>query len=501
MKSDAMDQAPAGSGAPAAGPLLVEVERAVVTFQGRRALDNIDLRIRRGEHLALRGGNGAGKSTLLRLIRGEQRPDQKDGGRVLWHANGRPETSPLAGRGLAALVSAAQQERILAQGWNITGEDLVLGGLSDTVFPRREEVEAHAQAARNVARQLGAEGLLPRFVPALSQGQLRLLLVARALVRRPALLLLDEVTDGLDAPTRNRLLDVLETAAAVSTLILSTHRPETLPAWVRREVRLENGRIAADGVPGAGSERPPRAPEPAWSAAVPSRNGGVEIRLDNATVYVDRVPVLHELNWTIRPGRNWAVLGGNGAGKSTLLRLLAGDENVAAGGSISRFLPRRGGLARRLEDIRRSIRLVSDLQQATYGYDLTGRELVCSGLDKSVGVYREFSPEEILEADRCLERLDAARLADKPMRTCSTGETRRLLLARALMGDPELLLLDEPCSGLDPAARDEFLELIAAQAARGLQLVLVTHHESELIPALSHVLRLEHGRIRFAGER
>lgn len=481
--------------------LLARVEHVVVSLNGRRALDDVSLQLRTGEHLVLRGGNGAGKSTLLRLLRGEQRPDQKNGGRVLWYEAGIPDASPLTGRGMTALVSTAGQERIVARGWNITGEELVIGGLTDTVFVRPEEAAVHAKTAARTAAELGAEPFLACPVPTLSQGQLRLLLIARALARRPALLLLDEAIDGLDASARDRVWDALRRAAAFSTLVVSTHRPETLPAWIRREVRLQDGRIIADAhpiAPKTPSVASPKLPV-ARCAAIPAQ--GADIRLCNATVYVDGTPVLHEINWHIEPGQNWVVSGGNGAGKSTLLRLLAGDEHAAVGGSVRRILPRRGGEVRALDDIRHSIRLVSDLQQAVYGYDLSGLELVCSGLDNTIGVYRDFSAAEREQARACLNRLDATRLAEKTMRSCSSGELRRLFLARALMGDPELLLLDEPCSGLDPETRSRFLHLIGNLAAQGLQFVLVTHNDTELIPSATHILRLQKGRVDYAGAR
>ncbi len=484
---------------PSAPELLIRTEHTVVSFAGRRALDDVSLDIRAGEHLALTGGNGAGKSTLLRLLAGLQRPDPTCGGRIVWYEAGVPDASPLTGRSMAALVSPAQQERISGRGWNITGAELVIGGLTDAVFLREQELAAHRRAAEQTAAALGASALLERPIPTLSQGQLRLLLIARALIRRPVVLLLDEVTDGLDTKARTRVNDALLAVAARSTLILSTHRPETLPGIVRRAVRLQHGRlVAGDAVP-CGAATPPTATRPAVPSDAPL--SGVEITLSNVTVYVDRTPVLHNIDWRIESGRNWAVLGGNGAGKSTLLRLLAGDENAALGGCVYRTLPRQGGELRTLDDIRRSIRLVSDRLQACYGYDLTGLELVCSGQDNTVGAYRAFTPAEQEEARAALARLHASHLAEKPMRACSTGELRRLFLARALTGNPALLLLDEPCSGLDPETRADFLQTIDAQVALGLQCVLVTHHAAELIPAITHVLILEQGRVRFAGRR
>lgn len=509
-----MSEMTAGVAGVLPGAPLVELEHACVTFSGRRVLDDVSLVVRAGEHLVISGGNGAGKSTLLRVLRGEQWLDQvrlpdmggKGGvgsrGRVVWHTAAGAECSPLAGRSMSALISAAGQEAIVRQGWDLTGEELVIGGLTDTAFPSGRRDPDQVAAVRSTASLLGADDLLSRRVLALSQGQLRLLLAARALVRRAPLLLLDEVTEGLDAQAGRRLLDALERVAEVCTLVMTTHRPETLPARIGRAARMAGGRLLP-----CGSVEAPRETE-AFSAndmdaepALCRVSAGAGVELSHVTVYLEGTPVLRDLDWTIRPGENWAVTGGNGAGKSTLLRLLAGDEYVALGGRIRYAFPGRdqdlsaAAEPRRLEDLRCAVRLVSDLEQASYGYNVTGEELVFSGIDNTIGLYREPTGPERARVAALLRLVGAAGLADQRIRACSTGELRRLLLARALAGGPDLLLLDEPFSGLDAESRQGFRTLLEKLARRGVQMVLVTHHPGDIIPAITHTLHLENGRI------
>ena len=278
--------------------------------------------------------------------------------------------------------------------------------------------------------------------------------------------------------------------------VMTTHRLETLPSWIGRQIVLENGK-AVDGPMLETAVEPEKEPAPVASA--PELKGirgcSARIAIKDASVFIDRVPVLYDINWTINPGENWAVLGGNGAGKSTLLRLLAGDEIVAYGGEIVRELPRQGGVVDRLEVLRKGVRLVSDRQQATYTYDITGEELVFSGIDNSVGVYREPSEKELAQVTDILASLHLEFLAKRTIRSCSTGEFRRLLLARALAGEPDLLLLDEPFSGLDAPSRNEFFALLNQLARQGVQMILVTHHKADIFPAITHMLQLENGRI------
>ena len=526
-----------------AAPLAV-LDNVRVSFGGRRALDGASWTLRAGECWAVFGRNGAGKSTLLRVVRGTTRPDQIDGGQVTWfppapESSAAPhgETSPLVARALCASVSSAQQERYMRQGWLLTGLELLLTGYFDTPLLYEDPGAERIAAARELARRLGAAHLLDARAPSMSQGQLRLMLVARALVRQPAVLLLDEVCEGLDATARDAVLRAVDQAAAQGvTVLFATHRTDQLPACLSRALLVQGGRITGEGpldevmanlpadsgvCAGEGLDTPDISPDiaPAAPARLPGVQGDsgaplapVLARIERGDVYVDRMHVLHAIDWTIRRGENWCVIGPNGSGKSTLLRLLHGEENVAVGGDIVWFADENScGVARRepagqasLRDLpllHRRVALVSDQLQATYGYDLTAEELVLTGFSGTIGLYEEPDDDQRTEAAHWLRMLGAAGLAGQRIRTLSTGQLRRVLLARALAGAPDLLLLDEPCSGLDPASRAAFLGLLGQLARAGVQMVLVTHHDGDLIPEITHVLRLSGGRITESGPR
>lgn len=488
---------------------LVRVERARLTYPGASApvLDNLDWTLRPGEHTALFGSNGAGKSTLLRLLRGEAWLDHTHGGSIAWNAGHGPETSPLTARSMAALVSTAQQEQYIRQGWSISGEDLLCSGFSDSPLLYGAPPEAHRRAARELACRWRMAGLLCRTADTLSQGQLRLLLLGRALLRRPQLLLLDEYTDGLDAATRDLVMDALRDAACHATLVMTAHRPDTIPDFIRRRLFLKDGKLT-DNLPAW--YVPDQLPSSVFLAASESaacvgpcaaakeaalQDAPPLVDVRSATVYVDRAPVLHDITWTLRQGEHWRLNGPNGSGKSTLLRLLAGDEYPALGGSIVRYLPRHGGATTELEQIRRGVRLVSDAGQATYAYDVTGLELVLTGFDNAVGVYRQAAPVEEEEALRWMQLLGVRPLSGRRIRSLSTGQLRRLMLARSLVGTPDLLLLDEPCSGLDMASRTQFMEILQDIASLRIHLVLVSHHAMDCLPCITHEAHMDTGRL------
>lgn len=491
--------------------LLVSIEGVTCMLPGdaarRPVLVDIRWQVMAGGHCALFGPNGAGKSSLLRLVAGELWPTR---GRMLWRGTNGMEDAPLAGRALCALVSPAVQEGWQRRAPEMTCRAALMAGIADST--PGISAQACAERACGTAERLGCADLLPQRVPELSQGQLRLLLLAGALARNPVLLLLDECLDGLDAGYRRHFIDELASYAKSGTVIIASHRPESVPDWCRGRVWLADGRLFTEAPAqkpaareNAGKPATPPATTPTRSlpaVSFPAESSGTPLfELCGVSVYVDRHKVLHDIDWTLRPGEHWRISGPNGSGKSTLLRLLAGDEFAAAGGRLTRFLPSLGREARTLEETRRGVRLVSDLSQALYGYPLNGLELVCSGLDNSIGIYRDFNGQERAEALALLERFfpdgEGPRLAATSIRRMSTGELRRLFLARALMGAPDVLLLDEPCSGLDVESRQRYLASLERLAASspGPALIFVSHEAGDAPACCTREARLTAGRL------
>ena len=383
----------------------------------------------------------------------------------------------------------------MRQGWHVSGEEVVLSGLHDGYMLYGDAAPEDCEAARALARELGAAALLGRDASTLSQGQLRLLLLGRALVRQPDLLLLDECSDGLDADHSRRFYEVLDSVREHCTVIMSSHRPEQVPDWCRKTRVIHQGRLLAPG-----SALPPQEGEYediSLAGAVTSAPEPSAPLLDvrHATVFIDGQEILHDVDWTLRKGEHWRIEGENGSGKSTFLRLLAGDEFVAVGGTLVRHLPHHGGETVLLEEIRKGVRLVSDLSQALYGYSITALELVCTGLENTVGVYRDYNKAEQDQARRVMRELGVGHLADRSIRLLSTGQLRRLFLARALMGEPDILLLDEPCSALDEDSRRQYLDLLDQLAARGISLVFVSHFEGDAPSCINRRARMHQGRL------
>ena len=156
-----------------------------------------------------------------------------------------------------------------------------------------------------------------------------------------------------------------------------------------------------------------------------------------------------------------------------------------------------------LEAVRKGVRLVSDLSQALYGYSLNALDMVCTGLDNSIGVYRRFSVAERAEARARMALMfpeestaKVEQMGQQSIRHLSTGQLRRLFLARALVGGPDILLLDEPCSGLDAASRAQYLHLLDQLAAQGIHMIFVSHHNEDAPLCINREAHMEGGRLR-----
>lgn len=219
------------------------------------------------------------------------------------------------------------------------------------------------------------------------------------------------------------------------------------------------------------------------------------IEIENASVYRDGKEVLHDFSWSIARGQHSFILGPNGAGKSTLVKLLIGHLYPAFGGKI-KVLGRVFGKDNICE-MRRYIALASPVLLDFQLGSFTVKELVFSGFDSTIGVFREITPQEEKRAANVMEKLGVSAFADRNFQTLSSGEQMRVLICRALVMEPELLILDEPCVFLDPAGREELLKTVnsLAQTSPGITILFITQRISDLLPMFSSGLLLSEGRI------
>lgn len=221
--------------------------------------------------------------------------------------------------------------------------------------------------------------------------------------------------------------------------------------------------------------------------------------INRVTVYRGDTQVFHDLSARFYRGEHTAVLGPNGAGKTTLLKLLTRElYPVVNPGSYVRI---DGNEQVKIHELRQKIGLVSQDLQNRYDAHVFGRDVVLSGLFGAVGMHGHFNVTEAQQrqADSWIARLQLTELQDRRYWHLSTGQQRKFLLARALIHNPKILVLDEPTAGLDLKAAHDLLATLRHLAQTGTTLLLVTHHIQEIIPEIKRVMLLNHGRIQADG--
>lgn len=210
--------------------------------------------------------------------------------------------------------------------------------------------------------------------------------------------------------------------------------------------------------------------------------------------------ILHEVNWRVEAGQHWVILGANGSGKTSLLSTVTGYL-MPSDGEIRIGAASFG--ADDWRDVRRSVGLVSSSLGHRIEPDQTAREVILSGGDAQINFWGRPSAAVEKRAKQILSHIKAGHLADRAWRYLSQGERQRVLIGRALMARLRIMFLDEPCAGLDPVAREDFLKFLSGLAGvpHAPTLVLVTHHVEEIIPLFTHVLMLRGGKVLTSGPK
>ena len=318
----------------------------------------------------------------------------------------------------------------------------------------------------------GLERKGERGLKHLSTGELRRACLARAMAQKVPFLLLDEPLEGLDVEGAALVQGLLETEDLLQRdAVYLTRRPDDVPRGFDHRLNLP-------------APQRPDVEEAASSPMTgpPSLQGEPVIAMNHVRAGYGDVRVFDDLSWTVRQGDRWLVTGPNGSGKSTLLALLFGDHPQVFSNDIELF-GRRRGPELTLAQLRRRVGLVSYSAHLSFRnlFGVTGLEVVASGFAGTVGLWNEPSYEQVILSRTILEDWGLSDAGSQPWESLSWGTQRVLLLARALVSSPEVLLLDEPCQGLDAGAQRRVLNRVALWANdRKNTLIYVTHRTDEV---------------------
>lgn len=455
---------------------VIEIVDGVARHPDYRLAEPVNFVLREGEQLAILGPNGSGKTKLVNTIIGRYPLLMNEVRYDFGEYNHRMVCENIYYMAFRDSYGDADGSYYYQQRWH--SQDVELSPLVSDVLP----VGDGGELVSEVYADFGIDVLMDRQLVMLSSGELRRLQIVKALMTDPRVLIIDNPFIGLDASTREQLRLLLQRLIVERglQLILVVSREEDIPDFVTRVVRLPE-QSAEDSVWDG------RLPE------VPDSSGGEGHELTDQPVISLRDVALRygphtifeHLDWEVRRGECWALHGRNGSGKSALLGLVCADNPQSYACDISLF-GRRRGTGESIWDIKRRIGYVSPEMHRAYLKDLPAIEIVASGLHDSIGLYVRPRPEHIGICRAWMRVFGIEALADRTFLKLSSGEQRLVLLARAFVKSPELLILDEPLHGLDSRRREMVRAIINAYGSRpDKTLVMVTHYLEELPPCVT----------------
>lgn len=222
------------------------------------------------------------------------------------------------------------------------------------------------------------------------------------------------------------------------------------------------------------------------------------LKAENISIIRDGHYIIKDISFSVNQGENWAIIGRNGSGKSFMLKILS-TLVYPSEGEITIYGKKFGET--NIWDLRKKIGVVSDRLQQTYNGNTCVQDVILSGFFSSIGLHQDIEDWQIERVKEIMDFLRLTPMANRPFESLSQGEQKRALIGRALVFKPQLIILDEPCSGLDIASRDDFLKFLREMIAEGMQIIFVTHHIEEIIPEISHVMLMEKGRIYKSGKK
>ncbi len=473
-----------------------------------RMAQPVDFTLDQGENMAIVGANGSGKSMLVDIIIGRHPLLGNDP-----EYDFSPSTKPLVSDNIKyvtfrdAYGGDNDRTYYLQQRWNQQEIDASTPTVAErleraflatgTDTPERRAMQQRLYALFRINQSLG------KYIISLSSGELRKLKLTEVLMAQPRVLIMDNPFIGLDTETRQQLRSLLATLSEELDLqvVLVLSKSDDIPPFVSHVVEVKD-RVALPKVSLADylahrtpvptrilSEEKAKAIE---GLPYPDRefNAREVVRMKNVCIRYGKRTILKDLSWTVLNGEHWVLSGQNGAGKSTLLSLVCADNPQSYACDISLFGMERGS-GESIWDIKKHIGYVSPEMHRAYQRDLPAIQIVASGLKDSIGLYVKPNPEEYDICRFWMGIFGLEGLENRTFLKLSSGEQRLLLLARAFVKDPELLILDEPLHGLDNNNRRLAKDVIDTFCKRNNKtLMMVSHYEDEYPACIDHHLQL-----------
>ena len=469
---------------------IIEVINGVTRHPSYRMKEPVNFVMNPGEQIALVGPNGGGKSRLVDILISRWPLLMNE---VKYHFSS--SVSDMVCDNIKYLTfrdsyGDADGSFYYQQRWN--SQDMETTPLVRDLLPQTSDIELQD----TLFTLFGLETFHDKHIVLLSSGELRKFQLIKALISKPSVLILDNPFIGLDAPTRDLLRGLLEKMIEVMHLhvILVLSREEEIPDFITHVVPVEGLVCGQKDV-----YLPQSSVAEQNEAKAPESIQGIEqneeiVRLNKVSIRYGERTILNELDWTVHKGEKWALTGENGSGKSTLLSLICADNPQSYACDISLF-GRKRGTGESIWEIKKHIGYVSPEIHRAYLKNIPAIDIVASGLHDSVGLYVRPKPEQRVVCEHWMNVFGIEELKDRSFLQLSSGEQRLVLLARAFVKEPDLLILDEPLHGLDDNNRKLVKEIIDTYVRKeGKTLIMVSHYEEEFPTCITHSLRLKRNK-------
>ena len=455
----------------------------------------VNFTLEEGEHIAIVGRNGAGKSMFVDILTGRH-PAFPD---MVKYSFDEPYNNMKHITFRDTYGGDNDKTYFLQQRWNqmeIDEETPTVGSKLEEAYQLAGDDTPERRALQQqIYKLFHLEPLLDKYIILLSSGELRKYKLASSLFTNPKVLIMENPFIGLDAQTRDQLKTLLGTLAHEQGLqiILVLAKTDEIPDFITHIVEVRDMTVLPKRqTHGDGSFLFDKSPSNVvkQKRTVPECLKEV-IRFNKVNIRYGERTILKDLDWTVHKGEHWSLSGQNGSGKSTLLSLVCADNPQSYACDISLFGQKRGS-GESIWDIKRHIGYVSPEMHRSYKQNIPAIQIVASGLKDTIGLYVKPNDTEKVQCRKWLSTFGIGHLEKRNFMEMSSGEQRLVLLARAFVKEPDLLILDEPLHGLD----DENREMVKSIVDRYCQdssvtLIYVTHYQEELPNCIDHSIYLE----------
>lgn len=472
---------------------IISLKNVNAINKGLQMSNAINLEIWADEQIAIIGPNGSGKSLLTNILLGSQPRSghiQYDFGK---------NTTPHLSKNIQLITfkdvyGSAYTPAYYQQRWNKGDQDS---------YPTVSEILGITQTENSknkIYNALHIYELQDKRIIELSSGELRRFQLAQVLKKEPKILILDNPLIGLDKTSRETTLQVLETLCHEIQLIIVVSRIQDIPSFVTHVIEVKEKTVypKATYTEFLESQRTPSPrtdniilSQPECSYIPKPNNEHNIVTLNHISIKYGKHIILNNINWQINSGEHWALTGANGTGKSTLLSLIYADNPQAYACDITLFGKKRG-TGESIWDIKKRIGYLSPEMYRCFNKNIPAKAVIANSLLNTVGFFKKPSSAQIEQSLAWMRILNIEDLAERMYPTLSSGEQRLVLLARAFVKNPELLILDEPFHGLDDQNTSRIRSIINDYCKESnCSLIIVSHYTEDYPSCIDHVFHLQ----------